>query len=64
MSKATAGYSRHMWGWSRMKRQITEWRQSGSSRTELLSFSDRYLQDIGISRCAANFESSKPFWIA
>jgi uncharacterized protein YjiS (DUF1127 family) len=30
----------------------------------LESLDDRCLQDIGMSRCTADFEASKPFWMA
>jgi uncharacterized protein YjiS (DUF1127 family) len=32
------------------------------SRYELASLGDAGLRDIGLSRCDAEFESSKPFW--
>jgi uncharacterized protein YjiS (DUF1127 family) len=43
--------------WSDIKRQLTDWRQ-------LEGLDDRCLQDIGISRGAANLEAAKPFWNA
>ena len=33
------------------------------SRNELMGLSDRDLQDIGVDRCSADFEASKPFWM-
>jgi uncharacterized protein YjiS (DUF1127 family) len=48
---------------SDVKRLITGWWQNYRSRSELESFSDRCLQDIGISRCTAEFEAAKPFWM-
>ena len=49
--------------WSQMKRNLAEWRHCARSRNELASLSDRCLQDIGLSRCTADFEASKPFWM-
>ena len=46
--------------WRKVKQHLVEWR----SRAELEKLSDRALQDIGMSRCTANFEASKPFWMA
>jgi uncharacterized protein YjiS (DUF1127 family) len=43
--------------WSDVKRQVADWRQ-------LEGLDDRCLQDIGISRCTADFEAAKPFWNA
>jgi hypothetical protein len=34
------------------------------SRYELESLDDRCLQDMGMSRCTADFEAAKPFWMA
>ena len=28
-----------------------------------MNLSDRTLNDIGVSRCVAEFEASKPFWM-
>jgi len=47
-----------------LKQHLVEWRHRARSRKELMSLNDRCLQDIGISRCTANFEASKPFWMA
>jgi len=41
--------------WSDIKRQLTDWRQ-------FEGLDDRCLQDIGVSRGAADLESTKPFW--
>jgi uncharacterized protein YjiS (DUF1127 family) len=49
--------------WSKMKRQVTEWWHYARSRQELQSLDDRSLRDIGISRCTADFEAGKPFWM-
>jgi len=50
--------------WNQVKQSINEWRHRSQSRTELSNLSDRTLRDIGLSRCDANFEASKPFWMA
>jgi len=50
--------------WREVKQRFAEWRHRARSRAELETLSDRVLQDIGMSRCTANFESSKPFWMA
>ncbi len=50
--------------WSQVTQYLVEWRHGARSREELMSLNDRFLQDIGISRCTANFEASKPFWMA
>ena len=50
--------------WNRLKGYLGEGQHGARSRTELTSLSDRLLRDIGISRCTANFEASKPFWMA
>jgi uncharacterized protein YjiS (DUF1127 family) len=49
--------------WSEMKRQVTEWWHYAHSRQELQSLDDRSLRDLGISRCTADFEAAKPFWM-
>jgi uncharacterized protein YjiS (DUF1127 family) len=50
--------------WSDVKQQVTQWWHFARSRYELESLDDRCLQDIGMSRCTADFEASKPFWMA
>jgi uncharacterized protein YjiS (DUF1127 family) len=50
--------------WSDVKRQAAEWRNFARSRYDLESLDDRCLQDIGMSRCTADFEAAKPFWMA
>ena len=50
--------------WSQVKRSLAEWRSRARSRNELMGLNDRVLRDIGVSRCAADFEASKPFWMA
>ena len=51
------------WRWNEMKPQITEWWHCARSRHELESLDERCLHDIGMSRCTADFEVSKPFWM-
>ena len=48
--------------WSQVKRHLAEWRHRTCSHHELMNLSDRCLRDIGVSRCDAGFEASKPFW--
>jgi uncharacterized protein YjiS (DUF1127 family) len=50
--------------WSNVKHEITAWWHSARSRNELQSLDDRCLRDMGMSRCSADFESAKPFWMA
>jgi uncharacterized protein YjiS (DUF1127 family) len=50
--------------WSQVGRSFAEWRSRARSRNELMGLNDRVLQDIGVSRCTADFEASKPFWMA
>jgi uncharacterized protein YjiS (DUF1127 family) len=40
-----------------------DWRHNIQSRIELESLDDRSLQDIGLTRCTADFEAAKPFWM-
>ena len=54
--------NRHL-RWTEVKQRVTEWWYSARSRYELQSLDDRCLQDIGMSRCTADFESTKPFWM-
>jgi len=48
--------------WLQLKHRIGEWRRRARSRHELMMLGDGTLHDIGVSRCDAAFESSKPFW--
>jgi uncharacterized protein YjiS (DUF1127 family) len=41
---------------------LVDWWHNMRSRSELESLDDRCLQDIGMSRCTADFEAAKPFW--
>ena len=56
--------SRRVLRWSQVKHGIAEWRHRARSRKELMNLSDADLRDIGVSRCSARFEASKPFWMA
>jgi uncharacterized protein YjiS (DUF1127 family) len=49
--------------WNEIKRQIIEWWHCARSRHELESLDERCLHDIWMSRCTADFEASKPFWM-
>jgi len=50
--------------WSQLKHHFNDWQRYARSRHELMNLSDRTLRDIGLSRCDAGFEASKPFWMA
>jgi uncharacterized protein YjiS (DUF1127 family) len=50
--------------WNQMKQQFSEWRRRARSRHELYGLSDQTLRDIGVSRCDAQHEGNKPFWMA
>jgi len=54
----------HSSGWRQVRQSFSGWSHRVRSRNELMSLSDRNLQDIGISRSTADFEASKPFWMA
>ncbi len=51
-------------GWTQVKHCIGQWRRRLRSRHELEGLSDATLRDIGISRCDAQRETNKPFWMA
>jgi uncharacterized protein YjiS (DUF1127 family) len=48
--------------WNQVKHLIGEWRRRARSRHELMSLGEAGLHDIGLSRCDAARELSKPFW--
>jgi uncharacterized protein YjiS (DUF1127 family) len=50
--------------WNEMKHQFAEWRRRMRSRRELHGLSDETLRDIGVSRCDAEREVTKPIWMA
>jgi uncharacterized protein YjiS (DUF1127 family) len=56
--------SPHKTGWNQLKRCFAEWRARARSRRELASLDASTLADIGMSRCTAAGEASKPFWMA
>ena len=39
-----------------------EWHERARSRRQLQGFSDRMLQDIGLTRAQVEVETDKPFW--
>lgn len=47
---------------SQLKKIASEWRRRIHSRSELANLDDMSLRDIGVSRCTARHEASKPFW--
>ena len=60
-SPTSCQYPRSRWG--QVKHQLAEWRSRVRSRHELMNLSDRTLRDIGLSRCDAGHQASKPFWV-
>ena len=50
--------------WTQLKQTVAEWGRRVRSRSELANLNENDLQDSGISRSMAEFEASKPFWIA
>jgi uncharacterized protein YjiS (DUF1127 family) len=50
--------------WNQVARRIGEWQRRSRSRHELEGLSDAALRDIGITRCDAQHEAQKPFWMA
>jgi uncharacterized protein YjiS (DUF1127 family) len=55
---------RRAFRWNHVRQTLASWYRHAHSRNELMGFSDRDSHDIGISRCTADFETSKPFWMA
>lgn len=45
--------------WRKARQRLIEWRLNATSRSELMSLSDRGLEDIGMSRCTADFDTFK-----
>jgi len=43
---------------------VKTWRRRAYERQALVTMSDAMLRDIGITRCDAMSEASKPFWRA
>ncbi len=58
------GGSAHSSRWSQVTQSVARRRYRTRSHNELVNFSDRIFQDIGMARCAADFEAAKPFWQA
>jgi uncharacterized protein YjiS (DUF1127 family) len=50
--------------WTQLRRYIVECRRRARSRRELLGLDHNALHDIGLSRCDAEGEGTKPFWMA
>jgi len=64
-SNASNTFTTHrLFSWDQVKRRIAEWQRRSLSRNELESLSDATLRDIGVTRCDAHREMSKPFWMA
>jgi uncharacterized protein YjiS (DUF1127 family) len=49
---------------SHLKQGFANWSRRARSRKELMSLSDRCLNDIGIARHSSGLRSCKPFWMA
>jgi uncharacterized protein YjiS (DUF1127 family) len=58
-----ATHPHHGLRWNDVRQRLGMWWQYFCSRSELEGLSDKGLQDIGISRCTAEFEAAKPFWM-
>jgi uncharacterized protein YjiS (DUF1127 family) len=56
--------SRRLPRWSEIRTVLIEWRQRARSRLELMTFDDRELWDMGLTRVDAHNEANKPFWEA
>jgi uncharacterized protein YjiS (DUF1127 family) len=52
------------WRLGYMKHRLVQWRRRARARHELQGLSDAALRDLGLTRCDATRESSKPFWMA
>ena len=63
MSLHIAGRQRRL-RWNQVKKGLIEWQHRARSRRDLMNLSDVELRDIGITRCTAGYEASKPFWMA
>ena len=51
------------WRWRYMKHRLVQWRRRSQARHELQGLSDATLRDLGLTRCEAQRESNKPFWM-
>ena len=45
-----------------LRETVAVWRRRAWERDSLHGLDDRDLHDLGLSRAAAEFEASKPFW--
>jgi uncharacterized protein YjiS (DUF1127 family) len=50
--------------WIEIRQSFAEWRHRTRWRHELTTLDDVSLRDICMSRGAAEFEASKPFWMS
>ena len=48
--------------WAQLRATLRLWRRRSRERAQLARFTDLDLHDIGVSRCDAEMELSKPFW--
>jgi uncharacterized protein YjiS (DUF1127 family) len=59
----TSGTPGFGWRWGYMKHRLVQWRRRAKARHELQGLSDATLRDLGLTRCDAANESTKPFWM-
>ncbi len=52
---------RRVWRWAQAKQGLTKWRINARSRNELMSLSDRCLQDIGDPAARQNLKLQNRF---
>jgi uncharacterized protein YjiS (DUF1127 family) len=50
--------------WSQIQECFKEWHRRINSRWELAGLDQKSLRDIGLSAGSADYEASKPFWMA
>jgi uncharacterized protein YjiS (DUF1127 family) len=62
MSLGTSSLRRSLW--SQIQESVNEWYRRLNSRWELAGLDQRSLRDIGLSASSADYEASKPFWMA
>lgn len=62
--RAAIRFNTCLFSWDQIHRRIAEWQRRSRSRHELETLSDATLRDIGITRCDAQREIRKPFWMA
>ena len=51
------------WRLGYMRHRLVQWRRRARARHELQGLSDATLRDLGLTRCDAEQESTKPFWM-